>query len=630
MQQDHMLKEAIEAVREGHKVRARDLLTRLLRADQTNQTYWLWMSSVVETPREQVYCLQNVLRLDPHNEAARRGLILIGAISADKDMRPKPLVRRNWQVAVREEPPQGIKALWANPVARITFFGTLALVVIGLILAGIFGLGEKPTAVAARPSKTKGPPPTFTSTPTYIGGTRAANKVTPTPPLAGPLPLWMLLEATYTPTPVYVNTPHPISEDYRIGQRAFGRGEWGLALRHFRNASQVQPEAADIQYLIGESQRMLGDYRAAINSYDMALSLNRNFAPAYLGRALASQAIDPEAEVGEDLVKAVEFDPYFGLARLERAAYSMENGDFEAAQKDLEVAKQLMADSPLLAYYLAEVALQSGDRVAALEYARQAYDMDRTMLPVYRLLGELALSNSEFDTAKEVLEIYTQYAEDDARGWMALGQAYMEYTGPEQAYSDLVQLGSERDVEAAMQAFERAIELDKTLPGVYLYRAVAHLANDEGQEAVNDLMMARRLDTNSFAVNLGLGRALLAAERLEDAQAQIDSSEKLAEDDTELAAVLYWRAVAIEADGRARFAAPVWEAMLDLAEESVPLEWRQVAMAHIAALTPTPTITITPKPSRTPSPTLTFTSTLKPTRTETAKPTSKVTPTPTP
>lgn len=625
MQQDYMLKEAIEAVREGYKVRARDLLTRLLRADQTNPVYWLWMSSVVETSREQVYCLNNVLRLDPHNEAARRGLTLIGAMPADQDMHPTPLVRRQWNVAVQDEPPQGIKALWANPVIRISFSGTLALVVIALIFAGIFGLGEKPIAVAARPTKTPGPPPTFTSTPTYIGSTRTANKITPTPPVTGPLPLWMLLDATYTPTPVYVNTPHPISEDYRIGQRAFGRGEWGVALRHFRNASQVQPDAADIQYLIGEAQRMVGDYRAAINSYDVALSMNQGFAPAYLGRALASQAIDPKRDVGDDLAKAVQYDPDFGLARLEKASYALAGGDFEAAQEDLEVAKQIMTDSPLLAFYLAELALQSGDRVAALEYARQAYELDRTLLPAYRLLGEMALANGEFDTAREVLEIYVQYAEEDARGWLAMGQAYMEFAGPEQAYRDLVQKARKRDVEAAMQAFERAIELDKTLPGVYLYRAVTHLAMNEGQPAVNDLMMARRLDTNSFAINLGLGRALLVAERLDDARAQIDSSEKLAENDAQLAAIYYWRALAMEAGNLERAAAPVWEAMLNLADDSVPEEWRLVAMAHIAALTPTPTVTFTPTASSTP----TTTPTRKPTLVGTSLPTSKVTSTPT-
>ena len=58
MADDKMLQEAIEAVANGQRERARDLLTRLLRANQANPKYWLWMSSVVDTTKERVYCLQ--------------------------------------------------------------------------------------------------------------------------------------------------------------------------------------------------------------------------------------------------------------------------------------------------------------------------------------------------------------------------------------------------------------------------------------------------------------------------------------------------------------------------------------------------------------------------------------------
>jgi hypothetical protein len=70
MAEDVMLQEAIGAVRQVQRIRARDLLTRLLRTNQTNPEYWLWMSAVVDTTREQVYCLQSVLRLEPDNQAA--------------------------------------------------------------------------------------------------------------------------------------------------------------------------------------------------------------------------------------------------------------------------------------------------------------------------------------------------------------------------------------------------------------------------------------------------------------------------------------------------------------------------------------------------------------------------------
>ena len=73
---DAVFQEAVEALREGKKARARELLTGLLKTDQNNATYWVWMSAAMETPKERIYCLQTALKLDPENAAAKRGLRL--------------------------------------------------------------------------------------------------------------------------------------------------------------------------------------------------------------------------------------------------------------------------------------------------------------------------------------------------------------------------------------------------------------------------------------------------------------------------------------------------------------------------------------------------------------------------
>jgi Flp pilus assembly protein TadD len=75
MPEDVMFQEAIQAARQGKRIRARDLLTRLLRSDQTNPKYWIWLSAVVDTRKEQIYCLQSALKLDPNDGEARKGLI---------------------------------------------------------------------------------------------------------------------------------------------------------------------------------------------------------------------------------------------------------------------------------------------------------------------------------------------------------------------------------------------------------------------------------------------------------------------------------------------------------------------------------------------------------------------------
>src|SRR5512135_723754 len=86
-----ILHEAVEALRLGDRARARDLLTRMLKADQNNATYWLWLSSAVETQKERIYCLQSALRLDPQNAAAKRGLVLFGALPPDDSVQPFPV-----------------------------------------------------------------------------------------------------------------------------------------------------------------------------------------------------------------------------------------------------------------------------------------------------------------------------------------------------------------------------------------------------------------------------------------------------------------------------------------------------------------------------------------------------------
>ena len=70
-----MITEAIAAARAGDRARARDLFSRLLRTDSANAEYWVWMSSVVDTDRERIYCLESALKLDPTNRAAMRGLV---------------------------------------------------------------------------------------------------------------------------------------------------------------------------------------------------------------------------------------------------------------------------------------------------------------------------------------------------------------------------------------------------------------------------------------------------------------------------------------------------------------------------------------------------------------------------
>jgi tetratricopeptide (TPR) repeat protein len=635
MPEDIMLKEAIEALEKGQRIRARDLLARLLRADQANPDYWLWMSSVVETRGERIYCLESVLRLDPNNQAAKRGMVLLGASPPEIVVEPVIPIKRKWGAFLDEEPEVQLtrwQKITTNPFLRTGVFASVALFVIGMMIFGVFGMRSfyKDTDRIYRVSITPGTrQPTLT--PTFFP-TKTLVVRSPTPTYVGEMPLWMLLEATYTPVPLYVNTPHPINEAYRAGIRAYNRGELASMLSFMLQASQMEPNSADTRYHLGEAYRLNGEIENALEAFEQSIKLSPGFAPAYLGRSRCLLIINPNADVSKDLELAIQNDPNLTDAYLERANYLLRRDDPEAALEDLKMAQELYPESPLLNVLLAQVYLGMGENEIALERARQAYKLDKTLLPAYKTLALALLANGEPLEAVEYLEIYLRYEPTHAEGWLALGQAH--YLGGE-------------DYPAALKAFDRAFTLDRDLTEVYLHRGKTYIAMQEGQLATNELLMAMRLYPQNFEISLNLGRALLTADRARDAYGQLNSAANLAEIDADRAALYYWRALAAEALGNSAAAIENWEALLSLPEEAVSPDWFRFAGKRLLVLnpptaTPTHTSTTTPTPSRTPTrtplPTATPTSTRTPTftatpthtRTPSSTPTLKSTATPTP
>lgn len=71
------LQEGISAARAGQKARAYQLLTRATQDPSSAEHAWLWLSGVIEREDERLFCLDNVLRLNPNNDPAKRGATML-------------------------------------------------------------------------------------------------------------------------------------------------------------------------------------------------------------------------------------------------------------------------------------------------------------------------------------------------------------------------------------------------------------------------------------------------------------------------------------------------------------------------------------------------------------------------
>ncbi len=622
--QERMLQRAIEAVRQEDFSQARDILTKLLKFDQNNPSYWVWMSAAMETQKERLYCLQAAYKLDPTDAATRRGLILMGALPPDDSIQPFPMNHpRLWENKLKlsgEKPkPKGLKRLTGNPVFRLAaIFSVAGLVILGSVI----GLG---VAFANRP--TPAPVVVVTPRPTVTPYRTSPPETKPTLP-----PLAAQLDATYTPTAIYGATPHvgAAQDVYRAAQNSLLKQQWDNSVNMWLQLATVEPGSVDALYFAGEARRMAKRYSEALTFYNEAIKTNPNYAPSYLGKARATLGLNPSRNVLADLDKAIANDPNYAEAYLERALYNVKRASYAAALSDVEDADAINPGSPLIKLTLARVLMAMGENEAALDAALEANQLDITALEGYLVLGMAYRANGEIEKSLENLEIYVQYQPDNAEAFTVLGAAYF----------------SKGDEETALKSLQQALRLDRTsadayywLGELYLQKSSANGLSDARREefrnlAVENLEKSAQHNAELFRNAEGLARAYMAISKWGNALQAINKVEKLYANDTERGQLLYISAVSHQNLNYPDTAFNRWTDLLALPEDAVPPERRAEAKAQLELLKtptkapPTPTETRTPAPTRTITPTPTPRATRQPSATPTVTSTRQPSATP--
>ncbi len=582
---DTMFQDAVDALRQGDRARAKDILTRLLKTEQNNATYWVWMSAAVDSTKERIYCLQTALKLEPENKIAQRGLVLFGALAPDENVRPFPLNRpRAWEeklLLAHEQPkPGGLRVATSSPMTRLAVVLLLGVAVCGFAVYGLM----MPRNSSFRPlnTNTPGPSPTFTLTPTFVNATGRAPATR-----VGPTPLAILFHVSYTATPLYVNTPRPLEsrDQYRQARFAYQAGDWDAFIQNMKQIQKIEPQAADVMYYIGEGYRFKGFYKDAIDAYAQALKLDPDFGAAYLGLARARLLQDSNADVTQLLDAAQNADPNFGEIYLERANYDLSHNQPDRALAELDAAAQRMPGSGLVQLGYARAYYAEGDEAKALQAAEKAHQIDQTLLPVYYIEGRIYMAEANYVGAIKSFETYLIYVEDGGAEAL-LGQAY-EQTG---------------SYDAAIDALTNGFSLDPTQRQIYIYRGLAHLELNQIDLAASDLRNAIDYYPGSFDAHLGLIRIYFIQEHFGDAYLQTETTRPLAQTDHQKALLYYWTGLVQEKRGDRKLANDAWRALLALPENAMTTQMRNDAQVHLSAVV---TPTNTPKPGGTRTPTRT-------------------------
>ncbi len=549
MSQDQVkafLKQGIALARDGDKAQARDYFQNAIRLDPQNETAWLWMSSVAKDNRERVFCLKNLLQINPENEMALKTLRALGvdpgdvlaaeappapgaapkaaggnipALSRDHLKNIFPQVERfmrdyeaesmpfdevQWEVKAANRYGENI-ALRRRRM-RYAGLGAAGVLVVGIVIVLLVVLltsgGDALQEVAGNPTLT----PSFTpsNTPTATLGVTNTPSPTPRQPQATFEPPGNLIRGSIfgsTPTNVYP----PVAgrgRDFEQAVNLYSIGDYDAAFDLFEAERALDTITCDPRpyyfYALGLAQ--LGG-RANLENAEalVAEALAREGcqeAPMLFDAAcqvdyqqgLADNNLNEFATAGEWCRRAVEGDPRLVPATVTYAKLFTEGGnpDYTSAAAILDTGLDARPDNLPLLLARAEIEILRGELQRALNYISQALYVDPLSEEALALRVEAFLRiASRATNPSERLQLY-----GTAVIW---SQEYLLfYPGAPEAYLLLAQarLGEGND-DLAEEALSRVINVEGDLPDelvqtAYDLRAGLYIRQGRYAEALED------------------------------------------------------------------------------------------------------------------------------------------------
>ncbi len=603
-----MFREAVQAVRAGQRRRARDLLTRLIKTDANNADYWVWLSSAVDTEKEQVYCLQKALEIDPNSIHARRGLVMLGALAPEQaNLPPAATIDELATNAPARQAATRFQRAWAS--RRIQ---GLAGVGLAVVLAGVVGYwlivnvvpGLFPRGSAAAITTTPQPTPTETTTPTLtpeatetsvglIAGCQPEGDII----AAKPLSQYLCLPPQTPTSPVPTEQSARPEEAYQNVRFGYLEKNWDRVIQNADQAITLYPDSPYPYFYLAEAYRAGGTGESLVQAeknYTTALQKSPGFTAAYWGRALVRFTLSGSntRRALDDLEQAIGASPPFLPALLVRADFYLINGETERAVEDLKAAQRLSPNDPHVLGQLANTYATAGDVDRAIEFADAALKLNPAEVLALFGRGRARIELDDLNGAQEDLRLSVPYVLDarafaelfpaadamsirsrpqaDAllaqsiverrRGNAAGALAYINQALELRAAfpAGLVERGelllSGGELEAAREDFNRAIgmlggepDTDPTLIRAYIGNGQALLQAELPNGALSNFQAAARGAPESYDVNLGLGLASLGIDQNVDAVKALSRALSVAETARQQADVLIARAAAFRA-----------------------------------------------------------------------------------
>jgi tetratricopeptide (TPR) repeat protein len=519
-----LLQQGIAAARGGRPERARDLLQQAVRLDPQNETTWLWLSSVARDDKERLFCLRQLLTINPQNEFALKGLRALGAepVAANQPTATPgvPILDDDKYARLQAEidafvhryaplPPTSAAGQWVHRTRgrygeggaqrlRTAAFIVAALVVVGLVaLVALAGENIQSfltgTEVAARATHVLTSTPTATASPTPGGATPTPfSESMAVPPTQIPSGIQAGTIYGATSTPVYP----ALDPSIRVIEGAIDRyssGDYPNAIGTLtieQEGSSPHCYSAIVYY---EAMSYLAQGGTQnVNRADQILEDALSYQPSDVRYSTCQDAplvltglanvrrVQGQYDEAISLTdQALADDPKLVLAVVEkaRALDAMGQGD-QARSVVLEALTDLPNDTNLLVV-ASELSLNAGQPSSALDFIGRALYLNPLLQDaldlqarIYLRLADGASGQAQeeyFGLAALSSETLLLHYPGDPRGYLYLAQARIGEGKDDLAETALTRVIASADALPA--SAESIVEAAYRLRGDLYYRA---------------------------------------------------------------------------------------------------------------------------------------------------------------
>jgi len=294
----NLLQQGIATFKSGNKEDARKIFISFIKNNPQSEPGWKWMYNVSRTSKERIYCLEQILHINPGNTRAKQLLDQIITRSTEQDSLSTGKTRRESSHIQKSK-------------INILLFGAVAIVVLvacsGLAFASARLASNKDAGNADVPISS--PTPGRLTNPA-IPATATPPKITFLPTLTHPPSIW--LTPTVTVAPIHLAASRP---DLRLAASLWRKWEivpdFSLHAREILREALQNPDLDPHTFIkVGDCQMVAGTFLAGYTNGKYRLPDGMAETVQWFSASMTEDNITAVNGYGINTV----LDPAFGLS----------------------------------------------------------------------------------------------------------------------------------------------------------------------------------------------------------------------------------------------------------------------------------------------------------------------------